>query len=110
MKTLISQQTKLTPHVELDDATLTIIGNCITMEPELFWSLLIHQIKQHTNIQHINIELNHVGSSSIPYLIKLIKTVSTATVTWICDEQDDDMIELGQNLNFLIGNEFSFNC
>lgn len=107
MKTTIATHTQTTPSIELIDTTLTISGNAITIEPELFWALPLHQIKQHKNIDSVIVELNYVSSSSLPHIINLIKNIPGAAVTWICQHHDDDMIELGESLEYVVTNEFS---
>lgn len=107
MKTTISKETKTTPSVVFNHSnnTLTISGKSIPFEPELFWSLIINQIKNIKKLKIIEFNLEYINTNSIPFIIKLIKT-SEFDIHWMCDESDIDLCELGEILKTLTKNNF----
>ena len=115
MKTVLANSTPINPEVTYNSSTKTvdITGRSLMLEPEAFWALNINVIK---NIAlkaktTLNINLEYVNSSSLGCLSKLIQLDNVET-NWVCDSNDDDMIEIGeilekstnQNINFLMEN------
>lgn len=110
MKTIIAKRTNSTPGITLDydNGILRIEGNSFSLEPELFWSVVMHQInKIKNNIDIIEVELNHISADSTSYLLRLIN-MSGIAVNWIYNISDDDMYELGKDLESISKSEFDF--
>lgn len=108
MKTTISEETKTTPSIVLDNInnTLTIKGKSIPFEPELFWSFIINQTKKY-EIKTIEFKLDYVNTNSISYLVKLINS-KQINVIWVYEDLDEDMYELGKDLKSLSDSLFEF--
>lgn len=107
MENIITIETKTTPNVIFDNGLLTIVGKSIPFESELYWSLVLHQIKKINNIETLKIELSYINTDSIRHILNIIKSFDFEVV-WSCDYSDDDMIELGKNLEELSNKEFKF--
>lgn len=110
--TTIINGTSTTPNITFNKTTntITIKGKSIPFEPELFWPIYTHQFKtlSKTNKQlEIEIDLSYINANSIQYLVK-IATIENTIITWICDEFDDDMIELGETLEYLSSTKFRY--
>ncbi len=102
MITTIAKQTESTPNIAFNSETntLEIKGNAFPFEPELFWPANIHQIKNIEKSFTIKINLEYVNTNSIPYLAK-IAAIENTHIVWICDQYDEDMIELGETIEYL---------
>lgn len=102
MTTTIAKQTESTPSIIFNPETntITIKGKSIPFEPETFWPANIHQIKNIKKPFTIEINLEYVNTNSIPYLAK-IAAIENTRIIWICDQYDEDMIELGETIEYL---------
>lgn len=108
MRTTLSEKTNTTPKVVFNhnNNTLSIEGKSILFEPELFWALIINQIKKY-EIKTIMVKLNYINTNSILHLIKLIN-LKQNNVIWFYEESDEDLLELGKDLEVLSNNLFEF--
>lgn len=108
MKTTLTKQTDTTPTISYNSVNnlLTIKGKSIPFEPEMYWSLVKFQIKN-LKIDQIEVKLEYINTNSIPYLIEILNTTN-GVVTWIYDESDDDMYELGKDLKMITKKTSSF--
>lgn len=108
MKTIIVEETNTTPSIILDnnDKSIMIKGKTIPFEPELFWTLVIHQIKNIKGLKEIIINLEYINTKSISFIIKLIN-IMDLNIVWLYDESDVDSYELGNILKTLTKNNFT---
>ena len=53
------------------------------------------------------VKLNHINTNSILHLIKLIN-LKQNNVIWFYEESDEDLLELGKDLEILSNNLFEF--
>lgn len=113
METIISKQTETTPKVVYNEYNNEILikGKSIPFDSDLFWSMVIHQIKNlqdKNNISKIKIDLHYINTNSIIYLYKLLNMNDKCLIEWFFEEGDDDMCELGEYLSFLCKKDFIF--
>ena len=77
METIISEKTKTTPKVVYNQYSgeILIKGKSIPFDSDLFWSMVIHQIKNlKDKVIKIKIDLHYINTNSIIYIYKLLKT------------------------------------
>ncbi len=115
MKTMITKKTQTTPEIVYDNSnnTINITGRSLILEPQTFWALNINLIKNLSLKEKIvlNINFEYINTLSLRCISKLIQ-IDNIEVNWVCDEFDDDMVEIGemleintnQKMNFLIEN------
>ena len=115
MKTIISKKTQTNPEIVYDSSnnTINITGRSLMLEPQTFWALNINIIKNIVSKGKVvlNLDFEYINTLSLRCLSKLIQ-IENIEINWICDEFDDDMVEIGQMLeintkqkiNFLIEN------
>lgn len=115
MKTILSKKTQSTPEIVYNSTnnTINITGRSLMLDPQTFWSLNINVIKNISLKEKITLNINfeYINTLSLRCISKLIQ-IDNIEINWICDEYDDDMIEIGemlgintkQKINFLIEN------
>jgi hypothetical protein len=115
MKTILSKKTQSTPEIVYNSSnkTINITGRSLMFDPQSFWSLKINVIKNISLRERITLNINfeYINTLSLRCLSRLIQ-INNIDINWVCDEYDDDMIEIGemlgintkQKINFLIEN------
>lgn len=108
MKQIITKNTETTPSVIFNQmtSTLTIEGKLIPFDSEMYWSLINYQLKN-LKIKSVEFNLEYINTNSIVQLVKFL-TNNTFNVTWNYEEFDDDMYDLGLNLEKITKNKFKF--
>lgn len=109
METILAKQTKTTPEIVFNniDNKLTIKGNSFPIESELFWSMIIHQVKNFDQVDVVEIDLEYINTNSIVYIFKIIELTSSI-INWVYEEYDEDMYDLGKMIKTLSKNKFNF--
>lgn len=109
METTLAKQTKTTPEIVFNniDNKLTVKGNSFPVESELFWSMIINQIKNFDQVDVIEIDLEYINTNSIVYILNIIK-LNTSIINWTYEKYDEDMYELGKMFKKLSKNQFNF--
>ena len=115
MEKILSKKTQSTPEIVYNSSnkTINITGRSLMFDPQSFWSLKINVIKNISLRERITLNINfeYINTLSLRCLSRLIQ-INNIDINWICDEYDDDMIEIGemlgintkQKINFLIEN------
>tara|TARA_R110000868_G_scaffold35734_6_gene127700 strand:- start:1211 stop:1594 length:384 start_codon:yes stop_codon:yes gene_type:complete len=109
-KLIITEHTNTTPNISLDycSGLLKIKGNSFSFDSKTFWMGVMDKIGELMSyIETIEIELNHVSSNSIPYILKLIN-FNYININWVYDELDEDMYNLGEDLESITKSTFNF--
>lgn len=98
------KKTSNTPKVEINstEGTLIMIGRTFPEYPEIFYNPIKEVLKNiESNSLHITCEFDYINTSSTKCLLFLFKEMKKVfkemKITWICEEDDDDLIELGED-------------
>lgn len=104
MKTkVLSNQTKSTPGIVLKNDVLNISGDSYPFEAELFWSLIIHEVKSFKDVI-LEIDLNYINSNSIQYLTILSRLNNVGQVIWFYSDEDD--LDIAKTIESISGQKF----
>lgn len=108
MKTIITKETNATPSVIFNQLTntLSIEGKLIPFDSEMYWSLVNHQLKN-LKVNSVEFNLEYINTNSIIQIVKFL-TTNTFNVIWNYEKYDEDMYDLGLNLEKISKNKFKF--
>ncbi len=117
MTDLIIPYKKRSPQIDFKTSgELSILGNCFPENPKVFFESILKWVEEfktnHKGEVNLTIDLNYVNTSSIKILLELIQTItgnfkSKAKINWIYEIEDEDMLEVGEDLEKVT--EFKFN-
>ncbi len=104
MKNLIIEKTRNTPKVEfLEDGHLIIEGKAFNEDPRTFFEPIIDWCRNFEATEmSFEIKLEYLNTSSTKYMLEVIKVIdanshiSSKEVRWHFEEDDEEMLELGQ--------------
>lgn len=110
MKILEIESTKRTPYVkfDLDKGTLEIKGSILLVNPTKFFDEVLEYVdeyllnpQEHTQIL-LHIEyFNTYASKLLLFLLKKIQKLTKqdlkVSLIWIYEEEDEDMLDVGEN-------------
>jgi len=116
MEKLFILETPKTPRVEMNlDGTLSIEGRSLPLDSYLFFDPIIKWVKEITsNDINFSIRLDYINTCSVKNLLiifQLLKTnpvVTSMTINWYYEEDDEDSRDLGQEFESIIGIPFKF--
>lgn len=104
MENLLIDQTKSTPTVSfMTNGAMTIEGRSFSEDPKPFYEPLLSWCEQLTT-KSINlvIRLNYLNTSATKYMSEIIKVIDANSniedkeIKWYFEEDDDDILEVGQ--------------
>lgn len=115
----ITGPTKRTPAILLDKGKICILGRSIPDKPREFYIPVINWIDNYIHEFSGNTEVilgfDFINTASTKFIFLILKQLAESknieagsTVKWYFEEDDEDMIELGQILNALIDCPFEF--
>jgi hypothetical protein len=117
MENLIIPFKKRSPQIEFKTTgDLSILGNCFPEDPKSFFVPITEWLTEfkavHTGEVNLSIDLNYVNTSSVKILLELIQNLtgnfkSKVKINWIYEIEDEDMLEVGEDLEKV--SEFKFN-
>lgn len=117
MENLVIPFNKRSPQIDFKtNGELSILGNCFPEDPKSFFVKILAWLDEfkskHQGEVNLTIDLNYVNTSSIKILLELIQGVtgnfkSKAKINWIYEIEDEDMLEVGEDLEKV--SEFKFN-
>ncbi|MBK7310570.1 MAG: DUF1987 domain-containing protein [Sphingobacteriaceae bacterium] len=117
MENLVMPYKKRSPQIDFNtNGELRILGNCFPEDPKGFFAPILGWLEEfkanHKGEVNLTIDLNYVNTSSIKILLELIQGVtgnfkSKAKINWIYEIEDEDMLEVGEDLEKV--SEFKFN-
>lgn len=117
MENLVISYKKRSPQIDFNsNGELSILGNCFPEDPKGFFEPILAWIGEfktsHKGEVSLTVDLNYVNTSSIKILLELIQTITTnfkskAKINWIYEIEDEDMLEVGEDLEKV--SEFKFN-
>lgn len=108
-KLVIQQELKNCPGIiyYTDNNTLEISGRSIPENPELIFRKLDEWISGHFDKKpdlSVNIKLEYINSGSSKYLYEILKKLTAygnsgkkVMITWLYEEDDEAMLELGEH-------------
>ena len=112
MSVIQLEGTAKTPKVEFIDAPLSmaISGRSIPENSIEFYSPLMNWVDEHLSANNgpieISIRLEYLNTSSSKCLMDLLKRVEkakvNASVLWYYEEEDEDMLEVGEDYDAII--------
>ena len=121
METIIKTATASTPYLKMNGAAgqITISGRAIDYNPTAFWSdvfswttdYLENPLEKTTII--LNFEyLNTLNTKKLFVFLKLLEFTgskkSDIQINWLFEDDDEDMHELGEDINSLLRLEMHF--
>ena len=104
-----------TPHIAFHDAPLSmaISGRSIPENSIAFYTPLLEWVDEHLKAGgtlDVSIRLEYFNTSSSKCLMDLLKRVeqspAEATVLWYYEEEDEDMLEAGEDYDAIINMPF----
>jgi hypothetical protein len=117
MENLVIPFKKRSPQIEFKTSgELSILGNCFPEDPKSFFVPITAWLEEfkatHTGEVNLSIDLNYVNTSSVKILLELIQNLtgnfkSKVKINWIYEIEDEDMLEVGEDLEKV--SEFKFN-
>jgi hypothetical protein len=117
MENLVIPFKKRAPQIEFNtNGDLSIIGNCFPEDPKSFFLPILTWVEEfkgnHKGEVNLTIDLNYVNTTSVKILLELIQTItanfkSKAKINWVYEIEDEDMLEVGEDLEKV--SEFKFN-
>ncbi len=117
MENLHIENKKRSPQVDLKlNGDFSIIGNCFPEDPKSFFQPILAWLEEfkgyYTGEVTMTIDLNYVNTSSVKILLELIQNLtgsfkSKTKINWIYEIEDEDMLEVGEDLEKV--SEFKFN-
>lgn len=117
MEDLHIEHKKRSPKVDFKlNGELSIIGNCFPEDPKSFFEPILTWLEDfkayYTGEVIMSIDLNYVNTSSVKILLELIQNLtgkfkSKTKINWIYEIEDEDMLEVGEDLEKV--SEFKFN-
>lgn len=114
---------KLTPHTPeilfKTDGELTIKGVSIPENTFAFYAEAMEWVKALENNQPntitLNLEFEYLNTASNRSIIDLISIIenykkkgTTFNINWIYEEEDEDALELGQDIEFCVETKFKY--
>ncbi|MEY4602860.1 MAG: hypothetical protein RIT43_152 [Bacteroidota bacterium] len=121
MKTIIKNATATSPYLELngENGTITVKGRAIDYNPNEFWATIFDWMADYLEnplkSTTINLHFEYINTLSTKKLFVLLKLIEFNTgkntniqINWISDADDEDMIELGQDINSLLKSNMNF--
>lgn len=104
MKNLIIEKTRNTPKVELlEDGHLKMEGKAFNEDPRKFFEPIIEWVRNFAASEmSFEIKLEYLNTSSTKYMLEVIKIIDANShidakeVKWHFEEDDEEMLELGQ--------------
>lgn len=115
-KTYICAQTKVTPYVNLNvnEGLFEIRGRSITLNTPVFYDPIIDWMNEHLKGEQIEMKLGleYFNTASHIYIMSVINTVHDLNpeniVVWEYESGDEEMKELGKNMEGLSHANFRF--
>lgn len=110
----IIEATKMTPQVVLDpnENSLSLSGKLFPSNAAEFFDPLFELVEKHlakSDRLIINVSVTYLNSAATKMLLRLFERVAeisesgkSAQINWYHDEMDDDMKEIGEDLNELV--------
>jgi len=123
MKALVFESTEYTPEVVLDPAgnRFEISGRSVPNDAESFYGPVLEWFEEYANLPNrktvINFDLEFFNISSSKRLLfilyrlnEMVEQGADVSVCWKYSEDDDDMLEVGQDYAFMVKVPFEFHC
>jgi hypothetical protein len=116
MKQVKIEATQHSPKVELNPTgEIKIQGRCIIEDSVEFFAPLFLWVNDY-NLSKIEVEINleYINTSSVKQLYSLLqqikanRTITNVYINWYYEEGDDDMLELGQDIESQINMPFDY--
>ncbi|MFO0494939.1 MAG: DUF1987 domain-containing protein [Flavobacteriia bacterium] len=121
METLIKTATASSPYLEMNShkGQITITGRAIDYNPNEFWSTVfswttdyLENTNEKTTI-NLNFEyLNTLNTKKLFVFLKLMEFMGSKKtdiqINWFYEDDDEDMHELGKDINSLLRLEMNF--
>ncbi|MDZ4663241.1 MAG: DUF1987 domain-containing protein [Bacteroidota bacterium] len=118
MENLVIPYKKRSPQIDFNhNGELRILGNCFPEDPKGFFLPILTWIGEfkssHKGEVSLTIDLNYVNTSSIKILLELIQNITTnfkskAKINWVYEIEDEDMLEVGEDLEKVTDFKFNF--
>lgn len=116
MKKIIIDGTKHTPHVELDPSgEIVIQGRSTSEDPLTFYNPILSWVKGCSSVSlNLMIKLEYVNTPSTKQIFNLLhlvrqnKVIKNVFIGWYYQDDDEDILELGKEIESLIELPFVF--
>ncbi len=114
-KQIIHEQFKNSPGIIYypDNNRLEIYGRSIPEDPDVIYTGLINWLTNHFENEKklsVSIKLEYINSGSSKYLSQIFKRLTDylkagnqVRIKWICEADDESMVDLGENFRNMSG-------
>ncbi|MCG8701903.1 MAG: DUF1987 domain-containing protein [Bacteroidales bacterium] len=104
MNDLKINSTRNTPTIEFcNDGNLLIEGRAFSEDPKVFFEPLLAWLQSiETRIINLEVKLDYLNTAATKYLKEMIKTIDANSkanekmIKWYYEEDDEDILEVGQ--------------
>lgn len=118
MKSLYLTQTTKTPEIDFNvNGKFSITGNSYPEDVYEFYANVMQWLEEfvekNVNEVELNVDLKFINTSSTRAILNIITKISASSnfkvnVTWNYDVEDDDMLEVGEDIQSLTNIKFLF--
>ncbi len=125
MENILIEPTAVTPHVKFDMASgiLELSGRSSPDNSPGFYSKIQDLLEEYFDGEPsseftMNVNLEYFNTSSLKCIFQLLKKLSDVnseersdvTINWYYEEDDEDMLETGEDISSLLSIDFNFIC
>ncbi len=123
MENLVIEPSQLTPFVSFDarSGILELRGRSSPDNSIIFYNRILTYLDQYFGEREIsslkiNVSLEYFNTSSLKCIFQILKKINEETekasvgleVNWFYEEDDEDMLETGEDISALLDIEFNF--
>ena len=123
MDNLLIEPSPLTPFVRFDTQTgiLELKGRSSPDNAVLFYEQIVNLLERYFSLEKtgnitINVGLEYFNTSSLKCIFQILRkmkegaerTARTLEINWFYEEDDEDMLETGEDISSLLDIEFNF--
>ena len=116
MKSIIIEGTKYSPRIELHPhGQMSFAGRSLIEDPVTFYKPVFQWIREQSfELLNIEIKLEYINTSSTKQIFSLITEINDHSgiknmhIDWYYEEDDEDSLELGKEIESLMDIPFDF--
>lgn len=116
MRPIVIEGTKYSPRIELNgDGQMSFEGRSLMEDPNTFYKPVFQWVRQQSfDMLNLEMKLEYLNTSSTKQIFSLITEIYEHTgiknmhIDWFYEEDDEDSLELGKEIESLMDIPFDF--